>query len=307
MATIYDRLGTLSSPARVRLLRLLELEELQVGELAKVVQMPQPTVSRHLKALHDDGWVARRKEGTSTWFAVATDLPEAERALWSLVSASTDGDNPEDGLRLASVLAAREVDSRAFFGRVAGTWAEVRQELYGTSFLLPGLLAMLPPGLVVADLGCGTGDVVATLAPWVTRAIGVDREPAMLDAARQLTADLPNVSLRQGTLEAPPLAPGEIDAAVFMLVLHHLDAPEEALAAVVRALRPGGRVVVVDMIEHDRDEYRRTMGHVHLGFSAETVAAMGRAAGLTACRYQVVPPDPVATGPAVFVAVLTAG
>jgi ArsR family transcriptional regulator len=305
--SIYDRLGTLGVPARVRMLRLLELEELQVGELGSVLQMPQSTVSRHLKALFDEGWLDRRREGTSTWFALATGLDEEARALWELVKSSTDGDHPEDGLRLASVLAARELDSRAFFGRVAGGWGELRRELFGEAYVLPALLALLPGDAIVADLGCGPGEVVAALAPWVGKVVGVDREPAMLDAARARLDAVRNVEVRAGVLEDPPLAPGELDAALLMLVLHHVEDPAAVARAVAPALKPGGRVVVVDMIAHDRDEYRRSMGHVHLGFDRDDVEAFAAAGRLRVQRHVVLPPAPEGTGPALFVAVLGRG
>lgn len=304
MSTIYDRLGTLGVPARVRMLRLLEVEELQVGELASVLQLPQSTASRHLKALNDEGWLDRRREGTATWFALARELGDDARALWEIVKGATDGDHAEDGLRLAAVLAARELDSRAFFGRVGDGWGALRRDLYGDAFVLPSLLALLPPDAVVADLGCGPGDVVAALAPWVGRVIGIDREPAMLEAARRLVRDRASVDLRQGELEAPPLAAGEVDAALAMLVLHHVEEPRDVVRAVAPALRPGGRIVVVDMVAHDRDEYRRTMGHRHLGFDEEEVTAMAAAGGLRVVRHVVLRPSPEATGPALFVAVL---
>ncbi|MCB9663866.1 MAG: metalloregulator ArsR/SmtB family transcription factor [Alphaproteobacteria bacterium] len=304
MATIFDRLGTLAAPVRVRLLRLLEVEELGVGEIAQVVQLPQSTVSRHLKVLLDEGWVSRRPDGTAAFFRLAERMPEGAEALWDVVRAATDDDHPEDGLRLASVLAARQVDSRAFFGRVGASWATLRRELYGDGFLLHALAALLPEDRVVADLGCGTGDLLVALAPCVRRALGVDREPAMLEAAALQLRDHPHVELRQGSLEDPPLAEGEVDAALFVLVLHHLDAPGLALRGARRALTPEGRVVVVDMVAHDRDDYRRTMGHRHLGFDEDELASLAEDAGLRVRRRVVVPPAPEASGPAVFVAVL---
>lgn len=306
MPTLYDRLTTLAAPARVRLLRLLEVEELTVGEVARVVQMPQSTVSRHLKELHDDGWVERRRDGTATFFAVRHDLDDDALALWELVKAGTDGDHADDGLRLAAVLAARETDSRAFFGRVGASWPEVRRELFGDGVVAAALAAMLPPGVRVADLGCGTGDVLATIAPWAGRVIGVDREPAMLAAAARRLGEVVSadrVELREGTLDAPPLAPGEVDVALLMLVLHHVEAPEVAVAAAARGLAPGGRLVIVDMVAHDREEYRRTMGHRHLGFAPETVSAWLDAAGLPAAHVVGLPAVPDATGPGLFVAV----
>lgn len=306
MTPIHDRLKTLAQPVRVRLLRVLELEELGVGELARVVQLPQSTVSRHLDVLLQGGWVDRRRDGPSSFFSLARALDVEARALWDVVRAGTDGDHADDGLRLASVLAARQESSADFFGRVAGRWSELRRELFGDRFLLPALLGLLPTDWTVADIGCGPGDVVALLAPHVARVIGVDREPQMLDAARERCAAHRNVVWRQGEIAPGVLGRHEVDAALCMLVLHHLDDPAGAVAAVAGGLRPGGSLVVVDMVAHDRDAYRRTMGHVHLGFERAQIVRMGRAAGLSLARYTVVPPDPEGSGPALFVAVLRA-
>jgi SAM-dependent methyltransferase len=306
MPAIHDRLSHLAQPERTRLLRLLELEELAVGEIARVVQMPQSTVSRHLKALEDDGWVVARRDGTARLFAVRDDIEPALRTCWEVVRSEIDGDHPEDGLRLASVLAARATDTRRFFGAVAGRWSEVRRELFGQSYLLPTLLALVNDNLRVADLGCGTGDVLAVLAPYVGAAIGVDREPAMLDEARHRLSGHPHAALREGSLEALPLADGEVDAALLMLVLHHLEVPSLALAEAARVVGPAGAVICLDMVAHDREEYRRTMGHVHLGFSADDLDRMAESAGLRVRRRLILPPDPAAAGPALFLAVLRA-
>ncbi len=305
MGLVHQRLSHLAVPERTRLLRLLEVEELAVGEVAKVVQMPQSTVSRHLKALEDDGWVVARRDGTARLFALRDDLEPGLRQVWEVVRAEIDGEHPEDGLRLASVLAARDVDSRRFFGQIAERWSEVRRELFGTGFLLPTLLSLLPSELVVADLGCGTGDVLQHLAPVVARAIGVDREPLMLQAARRRLAEWPQVELREGSLEAPPLADGEVDVALLMLVLHHVEAPAAAFVGAARALRPGGRVVVLDMVAHEREAYRRSMGHVHLGFSRDELGDHAAEAGLRIVSWRLLPPDAEGTGPSLFLAVLT--
>jgi len=300
MSRIHDRLKTLAQPLRVRLLRVLELEELGVGELAKVVQLPQSTVSRHLEVLHADGWVQRRKDGPSTLFS-AGELDEEAGALWAVVRRGTDDDHPEDGLRLASVLAAREASSEAFFGRVAGRWSEVRRELFGSDYLLPALLGLLPPDHVVADIGCGPGDALVELAPHVATVIGVDREPQMLQAARQRLQGRDNVDLRRGDVMDPPLQDGEADAVLCMLLLHHVEDPAGALVALAPKLARGGRLVVVDMVAHDRVAYRRTMGHRHLGFEERGLETMARAAGLRVRHHRVLAPDPEASGPALFV------
>ncbi|TNF26938.1 MAG: methyltransferase domain-containing protein [Deltaproteobacteria bacterium] len=302
---IFAHLTVLSEPLRARILRVLEREELGVGELSRVLQLPQSTVSRHLKVLLVHGWIHRRTEGPSARVSLATDTLGAEAAsLWPLVR-----DEPGSALtaaadlaRLESVLAQRQLDSRAFFGRVAARWDALRDDLYGQSFTLPTLLSLLPPGWVVADLGCGTGETVARLAPVVRRVIGIDQEAAMLDAARARVATRDNVELLEGDLAALPLPAESVDAALLLLVLHHIADPIAALAEARRILRPGGVVVALDMVAHDRAEYRQTMGHQHLGFGADAFRALAESAGLELVDLERLTPDPVAQGPGLFVA-----
>ncbi len=303
-APVYDHLNTLSEPLRVRLLRVLEREELGVGELARVIQSPQSTVSRHLKILLQRGWLEKRSAGTANLFSARLELPEGGQALWEAVRDQVDGTCAEDLRRLRAVLAQRPVDSREFFGRLGGDWDHLRQELYGGDFLLPTLLALLPGDQVIGDLGCGTGDTLAALSPAVARIVGIDREESMLSAARQHTADCDNVELRQGPLEDLPLPDAHLDAALCMLVLHHVVDPGTVLAEARRVLRPTGRLLVLDMVAHDRESYRRTMGHVHLGFAREAFEGLASEAGLEVHHWRVLPPDPTAQGPSLFLAVL---
>jgi ArsR family transcriptional regulator len=172
-----SRLAVLSEPDRLRALRVLEAEELSVGELANTLQLPQSTVSRHLKLLMDGGWLMRRSVGTATLYRlILDDMSLDARELW-LVVRKQMGDTAElreDQRRLAGVIAERKVDSQAFFGRVVGEWDELRARLFGTDFTLRAMLALLPPEWAVADLGCGTGNAAELLAPNVERVVAVD-------------------------------------------------------------------------------------------------------------------------------------
>jgi ArsR family transcriptional regulator len=299
---VYRDLGVLSEPARVRLLSVLQHHELGTGELTRILQLPQSTVSRHLKALRVAGWVHRRAEGTAAWFRAAPELDPLAHRLWAVVREAFHDTHQhrEDQLRLQAALASREADS--FFGRMSDRWDALRSDLFGDSFLLPALVALLPSSLEVVDLGCGTGPAVEALSPAVRSVIGVDREPAMIAAARRRLAGATNVDLRQGGLEALPLSDGEVDAATCILVLHHVADLPAAFAEIRRVLRPDGRLVVVDMVAHDRSDWRHTMGHRHLGFEQQALEGHARTGGLVGERFQLLPPAPDAQGPPLFVA-----
>lgn len=306
---LFEHLSLLSEPTRVRLLRLLEQEELGVGELSSIVQLPQSTVSRHLKALITKGWVERRSEGTSSLvrMVAGAGLGPGGLALWGVVREACDGAAfAADRERMQSILAQRRVDTRAYFGRVAGSWGQIRSELFGASFTLPTMLALLPPDWVVGDLGCGTAEAAAVLAPAVKGVIAVDNERAMLGSAQRRLDELAldNVELRQGELTALPIADNELDAAVMVLVLHHLPDPAAALREARRTIRGAGPLVVLDMVAHRRTDYRRRMGHQHLGFSPTALAEHARAAGQSVRSLRVLPADPDAQGPPLFVATL---
>lgn len=308
---LAEQLALLGEPTRLRLLRLVERQELSVGELAKVMQLPQSTVSRHLKLLLDAGWVVRRNEGTASLFRmVMDDLNEASRSLWVAVRpqfglAGFAAQSEEDDRRLESVLAERREDSQVFFGRVAGQWDEVRNDLFGGRFTAPALLALLPSHWEVADLGCGTGNAAELLASQVRRVVAVDQSAPMLAAAKQRLSGVENVEFRHGTMENLPLADGSVDAVVCVLVLHHVADPGKAMAEMRRVLRTdrgGGVALIVDMVEHDRASYRHTMGHRWLGFSAATLSELFSNNGFAGeVQYRLLCCDVDAKGPGLFV------
>ena len=158
---------------------------------------------------------------------------------------------------------------------------------------------------MVGDLGCGTGELSAALAPFVARLIAVDRSGDMLRAAERRLRGIANVDVRRGALEALPLADGELDAATLALVLHHLPDPSAAMGEAARALKPGGRLLVLDMLPHDREDYRHQMGHVWLGFGEDQVRRLFAGAGFTRPRVVALDADREARGPALFVASAT--
>ncbi len=304
-SVMLDQMAALADPIRSRIGLLLDRHELTVSELCRVLQLPQSTVSRHLKALADADWVTSRAEGTSHLYTMARYQPDdAARRLWLLVreQVAATPSAQQDQHRLQAALAARRTKSQEFFSSSAGQWDRLRDDLFGDRFHLAALGAFAGHDWTVGDLGCGTGQTSAALAPFVNRVVAVDASEAMLLAARERLADSANVELRRGEIEALPIDDARLDAATLMLVLHHLPEPRRALADVARTLKPGGRIVVVDMLPHDRESYRQQMGHVWLGFDPDQTRTLLADAGFGCPRIVPLPPDPRAKGPALFVA-----
>ncbi len=301
----FDRLSALADPTRSRLLLLLDRHELTVGELCSALQLPQSTVSRHLKTLADEGWVTARAEGTSRWYAMpGAALDPGARRLWHLVREQV-GATPSarhDFTRAEQVLHERRTTSQAFFSSRAGQWDKVRSELYGSRADLAPLAALLDPSWCVGDLGCGTGQTSAALAPFVSRIVAVDESSAMLAAARKRLVGQEKVQLRSGRLEDLPVDDATLDVAILSLVLHFVVDPARVLAEAARTLRPGGVLLVVDMLPHERDEYRAGMGHLWLGFEPGQITGWLEQAGFSGVSIVALPPDPHAKGPGLFTA-----
>jgi ArsR family transcriptional regulator len=315
---ILDQLASLSDTTRARVLLLLDRHELTVSELCGVLQLPQSTVSRHLKALADAGWIAARAEGTSNLYAMArpaavagrperaaaNERLEGSRRLWLLVreQVAATAAAAQDQRRLQAALAARRTKSQEFFSSSAGQWDRVREEMFGDRFHLAAIAVFAGATWTIGDLGCGTGQVSAALAPFVERVIAVDASAAMLQAAKKRLHGYENVDLRRGDLESLPIDNGRIDAATMMLVLHHVPDPAQAIREAARVLREDGRLIVVDMLPHDRESYRQQMGHVWLGFSEEHIVRLFTQSGFDRVRVVPLSPDAKAKGPGLFVA-----
>lgn len=306
---LVARLTALADPVRLRLLHMLAAGELAVAEIAEVLQMPQSSVSRHLKVLAEQDWIVVRHEGPANLYRLyEKELEAAQRRLWLLAKDETASwpELEQDRARLSAVLAARRTDAAAFFAGVAGEWERLRAELYGDRFTLAAFLALLPRDWVVADLACGSGAVSAELAPQVARVLAVDHSPEMIRAAKRATRGFANVEIRRGELEALPIDDGACDAALLLVTLTHVADPVLVLAEMARILKPGGRAVVIDLLRHDRDDFRRRMGQIRLGFEPAELSALLRDAGLEHVEVRPLPPAPAAKGPALLLATAAA-
>ena len=297
---------SLADPTRLRLLRLLERHELGVVELCDVLQLPQSTVSRHLKVLSDQAWTRSRRQGTTNLYRTILDeLDITARKLWILAREQTSDwiTTQQDESRLIRHLRDKQKDSQAFFAGAAGLWDKLRSELYGSRFTTAAMLSLLPDNYVVADLGCGTGPLTAELAGYVKQVIAVDNSAAMLKAAQKRLNGLDNVDLRSGDLESLPIEDGVCNAAMMVLVLTYLAAPQTAVCEMARILKPGGKVVLIDLLPHDREDFRRQMEQQHAGFDLALMEKMMVDAGLSNVACRPLPPEPNVKGPALFLAV----
>jgi ubiquinone/menaquinone biosynthesis C-methylase UbiE/DNA-binding transcriptional ArsR family regulator len=303
--SFLDQMASLADAVRVRVLHVLARHELGVAELCDVVQLPQSTVSRHLKVLAEQEWIVGRRDGTNRLYRmIADELDPAARKLWVVTRDQTEAwpAVKQDRLRVDRVLRDRDIDGQAFFASAASEWDRLRRELYGERFSVAAMLALLPGDIVVADLGCGSGNLAFELAPFVKQVIGVDSSAAMLKAAKRRTAALQNVDLRRGDLAAVPLQPAEADAAIMVLALTYTPDPAAVVAEMSRILKPGGRGVIVDLLPHDRDDFRRRTGQVALGLDPAQIEKWMTAAGMDRIATRPLEPEPNVKGPALFIA-----
>jgi len=283
--SLADRFQALADPTRLRILALLRLMELSVGELAQVLGQSQPRVSRHLKILADAGVLERRKEGS--W--VFLTLLNAERvdAMFALIDAWADPATQAlfaaDAARTEGVRAERAEAATRYFAGHAEVWDQIRSLHVAESEVESAIgrtLGKRPLGTLV-DIGTGTGRMIELFGPRAAQAIGIDRSSEMLRLARVKLEEAGIASsLRQGDMYALPLPDGSADSIIIHQVLHYAHSPAAAIAEAARVLAPGGTLLIVDFASHEREELRATDAHIRLGFEDEMMAGWFAAAGL---------------------------
>jgi ubiquinone/menaquinone biosynthesis C-methylase UbiE/DNA-binding transcriptional ArsR family regulator len=301
---------TLADPTRVRILRLLEQEELIVGELMDILGMAQSRVSRHLAVLREAGLLADRRDGT--FVAYRLILPEEGpwREAWTLSrkNLATDPTAARDDTLLRRTLASRKSSGGPnFFDAVGPEWDALRR-VFGDDLLRArATAALVQPGLRVADIGTGTGVLALELAALGLDVIGIDRSEAMLEAARRKwdaieSEEIGSVEFRPGNAHDLPLESASVDAAFAHMVLHSLEEPDRAIQEMARVVRPGGRVILVDFLPHEHEWMKQELGLLWLGFAPEKLASWIDEAGLEAPRIHQQDADAKRDLPASFVA-----
>src|SRR5579884_455285 len=282
---LADRFQALADPTRLRVLALLRIMELSVGELAHILGQSQPRVSRHLKILADAGVLERRKEGSWVFLRLADS--EQLEPLFALIDEwadpATEAMFASDAARTEGIRAERAEAANRYFTGHAEVWDQIRSLHVAESEVeraIDRLLGKRPLGRLV-DIGTGTGRMIELFGPRATQAIGIDRSSEMLRLARvKLEAAGIHSSLRQGDMYALPLDDGSADSVIIHQVLHYAHSPAAAIAEAARILAPGGTLLVVDFAAHEREELRATDAHIRLGFDDEVMAGWFASAGL---------------------------
>jgi ubiquinone/menaquinone biosynthesis C-methylase UbiE/biotin operon repressor len=294
MASILKNLRLLADPSRLRVLLLVEREELSVAELQEILGMGQSRISTHLAQLKQAGLVEDRRNGKSILYRLkpmqGAEAKRLEGLLVMLRQAAheiPEAEQDSDALRLA--LRRREDKTRAYFDELAGKFG--RHYMPGRSWkgLAEMLLALMPP-LVVADLGAGEGTFSQLLARRAKKVIAIDSSEKMVEYGAELARKhgVKNLEYRQGDLENPPIADGSVDLAFFSQALHHAPHPERAVAEAFRILKPGGRIVVLDLLRHNYEEAREMYADLWLGFTEVEALRFLRQAGFKNIETSVV-------------------
>jgi ArsR family transcriptional regulator len=278
---VSSLLRVLGDPVRLRLLRALSREALNVSELTAVLGLAQSGVSRHLGLLRQAGLVVEDRRGSFVVHRLAPDASTSPHApLWRWLNAEFARTGPDTRADDARIEEVRRLRKESF--REHGGSSERRQLVPGRSWAAwSRALGLLLPAVDVADLGCGEGYLTIEAARWARRVIAVDRSGAVLARAKAMAErrKVRNIIWKRGLLERLPLDDESVDVAMFSQALHHADPPETALAEARRALRPGGRVIVLDLREHDEAWVRPTLGDKWLGFSEGRLRRLVAGAG----------------------------
>ncbi|HEX2229156.1 MAG TPA: metalloregulator ArsR/SmtB family transcription factor, partial [Candidatus Binatia bacterium] len=284
-------LKALADPLRLRIFAAVAEEELTVGEVQDIVDSVQSSVSRNLAILRDAGFVQDRKEGTSVYFSARRNMPDAARELFNSLQFRL-AEIPEikqDQARLEECRRRRRQRSQGYFESVAGDWERIRKSYFDDRVTSLAIEKLLRRGLILADVGCGTGSLTFELARFAGKVIGVDLSREMLRRARSRAEErqLRNVEFRQGDALDLPMQSQSVDAAFCVMVLHFLPDPQRAIAELCRIARRSGAVILVDLVKHQQDWMREQMAHRWLGFEKGQIEDWFRQAGVSQLDYEL--------------------
>ena len=291
MTTTWDILKLASDPTRLRLLALLRREELSVAELQEILQMGQSRISSHLSLLRQGNLVVDRKDGKRTFYSFNTDLAQPLRQLVETVCASLSDFSPanEDEANLARILEKRRRTTEAYFNTIAGRLG--KNYCPGRSWeALVHFFLQLTPELEIADLGAGEGILSQLLARRAKKIYCIDNSPRMVEVGTLLAKKhgFSNLSYRLGDIEDVPLPDACVDLSILSQALHHAEHPQAAVNEAVRILRPGGRLLILDLKAHEFEKARELYADRWLGFTQNALAQFLKKAGLRQIDVNIV-------------------
>lgn len=287
---IIRQFKALSDPTRLRLLNMLASYELNVNEIVSIVGMIQSGVSRHLKILLEAGLLVSRKEGSFIYYSADRTGDTAELIRFAIERVRETDPYSKDLSSADQSIILRKNRAKRFFRTVAPQWDRLKKEVLGDLDLNSLLEERIKDCRVVADLGCGTGEMLQRLlsrgnAPL----IGVDASPEMLEQAKIRLPDAQGLELRLGELENLPMRDQEVNGVVMSMVLYHIVEPEKSIREVARVLKPDGIFVLADFSHHDQEKIKELIGGSWLGFTRDQIESWLGSCGLEPMEYQTFP------------------
>jgi len=288
MASILQSLRALSEPTRLRLLSLLLEEELTVAELQEALGMGQSRISASLGMLRRQGLVLDRRVGKNIYYAaVPAAIAPLREAVSAAVAELVEGKRDRQALQL--VLNKRRDRAADYFDKLAGKFG--RTYIPGRSWqaLAHGLLRLMPP-LVIADMGAGEGTLSQLLARTAKQVIAIDNSPKMVEYGARIAKEngYTNLEYRLGDLEEPPIDTESVDVVLFSQALHHAARPQRAVESAYRILKPGGRILILDLASHTYEQAKDLYAHIWLGFSGVELHAMLEKSGFQDLEVSIV-------------------
>ena len=292
MSSILNSLKIISDPTRLRILHLLDDQELSVADLQEVLNMGQSRISTQLSQLRNENLTSDRRVGKNNLYTAT--IPEK---LTPIIAAASEemAETQQDQAALKHLLSKRRDKSKAYFDELAGKFG--KHYVPGRSWkgLAESLLKILNYD-VVADLGAGEGTLSQLLAQRAQKVIAIDSSEKMVEFGTQLAKDhnLPNLEYRLGDISSPPIDSDSVDLAIFSQALHHAERPEKAIQEAYRILKNGGTLVILDLLQHNFEQAKELYYDVHLGFSEVELFTMINDAGFTNIDVVIADKEPEA-------------
>ncbi len=295
MSSILKTLRLIGDPTRVRILALLQQEDLSVVELQEILSMGQSRISSQLSQLKQAGLVSDRRSGKNIIYTFGNEAkPIDPRFLDTLDLAASDIEEiSEDRAALELAVRKRKDSARAYFDALAGKFGKTYCPGRSWKALAETLLRLMPP-MVIADLGAGEGTFSQLLAQRAEKVIAVDNSKRMVEFGARVAREngFKNLDYRLGDIETPPIDDAVVDVAFFSQALHHAQKPKEAIEAAYRILKPGGKIVILDLLKHTFEDARELYADVWLGFSELEVSRFLKDCGFEQIEISLVDREP---------------